>query len=75
MTAITQNDMKVLVLCSGNPKNGKFTFEVDNAFISDQVLSLKESGVNMIVNLVKGISVEKKLRLSNLTALESKVVV
>ena len=37
--------MKVLIICSGNPKNGPFNFEIDQAFIYDQIKAIKKMGV------------------------------
>jgi teichuronic acid biosynthesis glycosyltransferase TuaC len=47
--------MKVLILCSGNAPNGElFNFNVHQAFINEQVESLKRLGVSFDYLFVKG---------------------
>lgn len=47
--------MKILIVCSGNPRfNHEFNFKVDRAFIYEQVEMLKKLGTDIDVFLIKG---------------------
>jgi len=47
--------MKILVVCSGNARNGKFVFEIDRAFIHEQIEAIKkEFNVEFDIFLIKG---------------------
>jgi teichuronic acid biosynthesis glycosyltransferase TuaC len=63
--------MKVLIVCSGNPRSGNFDFRINQSFIYEQIEAIKRNfSVDYDVFLVKGSGVKGYLR--NLPALRQK---
>ncbi|MCZ6594906.1 MAG: glycosyltransferase [Bacteroidetes bacterium] len=46
--------MKILIVCSGNPKNGKFDFNTHQSFVEEQMSALNKTGVKTELFLIKG---------------------
>jgi len=63
--------MKVLTVCSGNPEGNHFSFEIERVFIHEQILEIKNRGMDVDVFFIEG--KEAKGYLKNLKFLKSKI--
>lgn len=63
--------MRILIVCSGNLKKGSFSFEIDQAFIYEQMQAIRKMGYEIDVFFIAGKGPKEYLK--NLAPLKSQI--